>query len=1173
MNRVNYARLFSLAIVAAFVSCSSGSDVGGIKTGGDFVVLQTEPSDNGALFLNDAIQVDFSNPVNLASASLLTFSFQVLDQVGNTVAEPVAGHFEIGTSPGDATPGRRLKFVPRLPTNDLFTNGGFRPGRTYVVQLVGGNPTNGTVLRDVNGKGLEQAASYRFTTADGVSPGQLFRNPASGGPRRASFQFGPTNAQTGFVTLNKLGAPPVEVRLAFDQPLNPSSTNVPTAVDTNPLSRSSNAKGRIYLEYKDLEYDPSPDDFTWIPADVTIDPETVSVVVLRPHGVLPNNATIRCIVERTLEDISGESNTSNPSYDPLFGSFRTDPTYEQQFDAVVEDYLSSEHFNLEAAFAEPVAEVGPGYVKAGFAFEGSSTGAEFEPVVPTTILNTNFTQVTPKDGVPYNVSGGVFNFRNVRIKGGKTVQGQGSNPMVWLVSGVFEVGGPAQTPAGSGPAVLSVDGGQGTRVNQLTNANVPKPGGAGVCGGGNGGRGSPSSTERDLAGETGNGPLQVALGGGVGGTLACAAGCMRGSGGGGGSLATQGDPSYKKATVAPGPQNVFPIFPQQGGVGGNGCLGAAGNLTRNLLGGAPGPIVFADSRADNNYWGGGYNVFAKLRIVGELSVPLGGGGGGGGGDLSYNSECNNVPNFENDSSGGGGGGGGGVLIVKALGEITVWENGRISANGGDGGGGEVQASCNQGGGGGAGAGGMVVLMSATRINIHTRGTGNSYLYAQGANGPDYNFAISADGGVCRTLTYSTPGSSIIMANGKYPAANLAPSFTTFQTTYDSAPLGGLGGMGIVQLMAPPGPRDSSLPPDNSNTSLDDHIFVYRSGSELTSGPKERALAWRGFPNAQGQGLDDQGIAINAPPGSLGPLDYEGDIRPAPVLLPTPFAAKSRLRTHWIDTGASVRRSLPDTMPNGDGHPRGIIDTDPPTLAGPRYLFAGLRAPQPPDLTTGYVEYDVVNLQARARYPEVVPPATITGAGATTFDGETAYFVRTAGAFGTPEGQFSQFEAELLNDNHLLQGSFRILANTENELTLSAEGGALPVTATKVRVRSKFFKLVTNGAEGLGNTYPGSAAGGARVPIANVRIGFAFHVDPANPGAARWPAGANTFEYNLADPGVQESIRTLGGIGAAFVQYDLLFDLRFKSLEGDGPPVLSPDTQRPELHFLRLPFRF
>ncbi|HEX6811082.1 MAG TPA: hypothetical protein VF384_05600 [Planctomycetota bacterium] len=1154
MNRVNFARLFSLAIIVAFASCSGSSNgVGGIKTGGDFIVLQTEPSDNGALFLNDAISIDFSNPVSLESASLLTFSFQVLDQIGNTVAEPVAGHFEIGTSPGDSPTalGRRLKFVPRLPTNDLYTNGGFRPGRTYVVQLVGGNPVNGTVLRDNNGKGLRDAVSFRFTTSDGVTPGQLFRNPAAGGPRRASFEFEPKDS-SGLVYLNKLGAPPVEIRLAFDQPLNPSSANVPTAVETNPLTRSSNAKGRIFLEYKDPEYDPSPDDYTWIPADVTIDQETVSVVTLRPLGVLPNNATIRVIVERTLEDISGESNTSNPAYDPVFGTFRTQRSYEQQFDALVDDFLTTDNFDLAAAFAQPVAEVGPGYVKAGFAFEGTTTGAEFEPTLPETVLNTNLTLVQPKVGSAYNVSGGVFNFKNVKINPGKNVKGTGSNPMVWLVSGSFEVGGS-----------LSVDGGQGTRVDSSGNADVPKPGGAGVCGGGDGGRGSPSSTVRDIVGETGNGPLQAPLGGGTGGSLACAAGCTRGAGGGGGSMSTQGDPNYKRQAIAPTPPTtVFPIFQQVNGAGGNGCNGAAGVTTRSLLGGIPGPIVFVDSRADNNYWGGGYNVNAGLRITGELSVPIGGGGGGGGGDLSYNSDCNtNVPNFENDSSGGGGGGGGGVLVVKALGPITVLETGRITANGGHGGGGEQQGSCNKGGGGGGGAGGMVVLMSATSINIHAKGPGNAYLYAASpAPGNDYGFSISADGGICTTLTFplpspGSPNSPIVQS--KYPTTSGVLPPANFPNTYDGAPLGAFGGMGIVQLMAPPGPLPAGISPDQTNTILDDNIKVFRSGLQLSGTQKQAVLAWRGFPNAQGQGVDDAGNVI-LPPNPTLPNDYEGDIRPAPVLLPSPFAEKSRLRSYWIDTGASKRRPLFAD----DNLPRGIIDPQ-QDLRGPRYEFAGV------DAATGYLSYAVANGLARVTYPEVVPLTTITGTGPATYQGEPAYFVRTAGAFGTTIDRHSQYEAELRDTNNLLVGSFRILANTENEITVSAESGALPTTATKVRVLAKFFKVVTSGSEGLGQTYPGSTAG-TRVPVANVRIGFAFHQDPANPTAQRWPALPNTFEYDLANPAVQESIRALG---AAFVQWDILFDMRFKVAALDDPPALKPDSPRPELHFLRLPFRF
>ena len=243
MIRVKHARLFSLAICAAITACSGGGGgVGDARTGGDFVVLKTEPATNGTLFLNEAIRVDFSNPVNLDSVDLSTVSFQVSDQLGNAVNEPVAGSFALDTSPGDATVGRRLLFVPRLPTNDTFTNGGFRPGRTYTVQLVGGSTVNNTVLRDQFGKGLAVPVSFRFSTSDGTTPAQLFRNPAAGGPRRAGFAISPTPDSTG-VVLNKLGTDGVEIRLRFDQPLNPSAHGVRRLAESGdrPVDRSGRA--------------------------------------------------------------------------------------------------------------------------------------------------------------------------------------------------------------------------------------------------------------------------------------------------------------------------------------------------------------------------------------------------------------------------------------------------------------------------------------------------------------------------------------------------------------------------------------------------------------------------------------------------------------------------------------------------------------------------------------------------------------------------------------------------------------------------------------------------------------------------------------------------------------------------------------------------------------------
>jgi len=1158
MIRATYARLVPLALLAVAACSGGGSDSASSRTGGDFLVLKTEPSDNGTLFLNDPIRIDFSNQVELGSVDLNTFSFQVLDQVGNTVAEPVAGEFQLGTSPGDSAAGRRLLFVPRLPTNDLYTNGGFRPGRTYVVQLVGGSVVNQTMLRDANGRGLSRPRTFRFSTADGGSPSQLFRNTAQGGPRRVGLELSPTADASGAI-LNKVGAPPLEIRLRFDQPLNPSSTNVPVNVDTNPLTRRSNNRGRIYLEYDDPTIAIGAQ--AWIPADVELETNAVtgSTVVLRPLGVLPNNAEIRVIVEPTLEDISGESNVSNAAYNRQFGTFRTKRAYESQFDCLVDEFNSSELVDFTAAFAEPFAEAGPGYLKAGFNFEGSSTGAEFEPTAPETILNTDFTQVTPKNGSPYNVSGGVFNFRTVKIPSGRKVQGQGSKPMVWLVSDRFEVAG-----------TLSVDGGQGTLVTSTANANVPKPGGAGVCGGGDGGDGSPSAVQRDAVGGTGKGPGQLVGGGGFGGTLDCAATCGRGSGGGGGSFATQGDPNFKIKTVPAGvqnPPNAVAIFPQQLGDGGSGCTGASGSATRSLLGGAPGPLRFVDVRNDNNFWGQGVRFDGTpLRITGELSLPIGGSGGGGGGDRSDNNSCaTDDVSFQNDASGGGGGGGAGVLIVKCLGPIIVSPGGRITANGGHGGGGAQTGSSNRAGGGGGGSGGMVILMSADRIEINARGVSGAnprFLYGSptASNNNDFDFSISADGGVCVTDPSFAPGGTGIVTRKYAPTTGNPPAIpATFgSNTYDLAPLGGFGGMGVVQLMAPPGDNAT----DGTNTRLDDNILFYQDGV-LTSGTvKERLIGWRGFPNAIGQGVGDNAATVTAYAASA---DHEGDIRPAPILLPSPVASKTRLRSKWIDTGYSARRSLPF---GDDDRPRGV--TDPAgNLSGVRYEFAGYRIDQATNTSTGYADYELVGSQARPKFQVVVPadPISVIDGGA-SYQGKAAYRVELANTvLGDVVDRYSGYQAEVLNAAGVVVGGFRILTHTNRELILATESGAFPASATQLRVTAKFFEIVTGGVDGLNVTYEGA---NGRVPVANVKIGFAFHVNPSDPAAERYPATAGTFTYDLTDSAVQALIRTKN---MQFVQWDVIFDQAYKSNSLDAPLPLRPTTPRPELRFLRVPFRF
>jgi len=444
------------------------------------------------------------------------------------------------------------------------------------------------------------------------------------------------------------------------------------------------------------------------------------------------------------------------------------------------------------------------------------------------VLNTNFTTVTPVQGVPINVAGGIFRFRNVRIRPGVTVRGEGTNPMIWIVSGSFTVEGK-----------LTVQGGDGSGANTLNSANFPVAGGAGQCGGGSGGFGSPNSTGRSISGEIGFGAGQTPNGGGNGGRLSCTPNCNSGSGGGGGANATAGDLRYTTGMQ----------FAQLLGLGGAGCRPSG-----SIPGGSAGTPVFADMRTDNDFWGASVDLFRGIPLVGELGMPLGGQGGGGGGDRSTSCAVLD-PTFVTDAQGGGGGGGGGVLVIFAGDRVVVTSTGWICADGGHGGGGSLAASSTQGGGGGGGAGGTVLVLGARGIDLHARGE----TYAN----RDYDFSISADGGVSLSNGFQSPP-----IGSKYPANGQPPLGAN---VLDARAFGGMGGMGLIQLYAPYG-----VNADGTNTILDDGIRVFVGGQQVFATEKQRYLGWRGFPQPNGTVVDDAGNPVSPD---------EGDIRPAPVLIP------------------------------------------------------------------------------------------------------------------------------------------------------------------------------------------------------------------------------------------------------------------------------------------------
>lgn len=1013
------------------------------------------------------------------------------------------------------------------------------------------------MLRSIGGHGLPQELAFTFRTRAGTEPYELFRDRSVAGPASRGIEVSHA-PDLDHVPLGLFAAMPIEVRVHFDQALHPAASNVPVGIDIDPRTRDASHRGRIHLEYTDITN--GAGQTTWIPAAVEFERNAYdgATVVLRPLGVLPNHATVRVIVEPELMDIAGQWNVGAPGFDRVFGTFRTADAWGQQWTGIVERFDALSRLDRDAAFPEPMAEVGPGQIASSFAFDGEDTTFDYAPTAVETVLNTNEATLAPVSGASRTVTGGVFRVRDLTIAAGTTVLGQGSNPMVFVCTGKVTIAG-----------TLSVRGGNGDRGPGFGSTSPNGPGGGvGCCGGGNGGQGSPGLGLRDLRGGAGRGPGQAPAGGGNGGYLACLTGCYTGSGyngsgggsgGGGGSMATQGDPSYRGITPALIQPNIAPTanttFQQVRGYGGSGCSGGAGTRTAFLIGGEPGPRTFADTRTDNDFWGSAYDARRQLRITGELTVPVGGGGGGGGGDTSPAFDCSLTGGNPNlDHKGGGGGAGGGVIVIKALDEIWIPSTGRIVADGGHGGGGAQVGSCGEAGGGGGGAGGMVVLMSAKAIRIEAHGTPsqNRYVYGAGTNGPfqgnEYSFAISADGGIC-----TTGGFGSINLSAKYPAAGNSP---VTGTTYDQDPLGGFGGMGVVQLMTPAGNNS-----DGTNTVLDDNIHFYLPGqlaasslaSPIVGAGKRQLLAWRGFPDGTGASFDDFGQVVD-----LG--KDEGDIRPAPILLPAPFGPRSRARSHWIDTGRSDRRALaaPDAFARGVVVGNGVI-------AGPRFEF------MVPDPATGFAAWTPTSPSTlRLAAPVVVPSTPLASVDAqATFHGAPAYRLHLATAALPVVDRYRNYEVELQDPGETVLARYRILAHDERELLVEPGAELLPTNASMLRIVARFFDITTNGIEGL-LPRPSSGAGGL-VPQANVRVGFAFHTDPsnANPLAGRYPPTSEQhFVQDLADP---QLLLWLAANQPRFVQWDITFDVAFDG--GTGAPRLTISPPRLALQSLRLPFRF
>ncbi len=1089
--RVSWTSCLLGALGLLLASCSGSSSTPvDARAAGPFEVLGVQPDGKASIFLNETVRWVFSHEVDLDTADFNSVAFVASDSRGNLLQEQVTGVFRVGVdSKGDPDP-RVLEFEPRLATNNTYDDGGFKSSRIYTIKILTEAQSQQPVLRDTWGNPVDPTSAHlamSLRTVSASTPRGLFQDSKKGGPRVRFLNVGPRSGDR--VSLNLLGTVPVEVRIDFDQPVDPSDQNVPVSQDSHPLRAALRKKGKVFLEYDD----PVLGKNQWIRAQVelAVNDRRGARVILRPEGVLPNNATVRVIVEADFRDVSGESNAKEPRYNRVVGTFATQEAFGPQFDALMMSFERDDLLDREAAFLDPVAEIKGGLLRASFDFEGNPTTLDWAPTSRELNLNTNFAVVQPRNGPSTKVSGGVFHFRDIEIGSQIRVQGYGSNPLVFLANGTVRIDGH-----------VLVDGTDGASASSGSPISNARPlGGTGYCGGGSGGMGS-NSTSWGAKGQSGFGPGGIQGGGGEGGKIACGSSQdLVASGGGGGSMATQGDPDFLSVGV------------QVKGRGGNGNIASS-------VGGKPGRTVFEDAQSENDFWGRLVDERNEV-VLGELATPMGGSGGGGGGGMVTDTKCTPKA-FSRLRAGGGGGAGGGVLIIKALGPIIVGPSGRISADGGRGGGGDWAGSSLLGGGGGGGSGGMVVLMSATRIDLHThQGT-----YAK----RDYNFSVTADGNISRVESYGT------RRRQKYPP------------TADKPNSGGFGGMGLIQIQAPPG-NDS----DKTGSILDDNIRIIDKARVLTGSSKTAYL-------------------------------FRGDIRPDPQLLSVPYGRYSSAELHWQTTGASVRRE--SSRPGTAG--ARVVDRR-LGRSGPQWFFEGL-VNQSSIGGDGYLESarngagmgTAVRLSG-GKTRVAILKAESRGA---EYYGSPAHVIHVAdGTLPDPlKGgwSYANYRARLFDNKDRMLAEHLIVSNGADRLLLDAGLSTLPKGLARVEISTRFLRVETRGREGLGAYYGRQEGKNLKFyPKANIQIGFAFHKDPAKPKLSgnqdldRFPQEIGTFLYglDLDDPGTMEVLRKRH---YPFAKVRIRFNLNYTPDHPDtraGPNPVHAGMDLPGIRYLMLPYKF
>ena len=195
------------------------------------------PQNNAGVFLNEPLFFSFSAPVDPASVSHGSVSIHTAD------GEEARGSLLVE--------GRTLRFVPAPALRPDLSDGGYRPGSEYKVELAGFPRPDG--LRGVHGELFERTWSWSFRCVALSTPrtGLIFDDPT---PERIKFLA--LYPSSGARSDGKYAIGPQEsIYLACEKPLDPSSVlsgdfhlspshGAQVAVHARLIENASEAKGR-----------------------------------------------------------------------------------------------------------------------------------------------------------------------------------------------------------------------------------------------------------------------------------------------------------------------------------------------------------------------------------------------------------------------------------------------------------------------------------------------------------------------------------------------------------------------------------------------------------------------------------------------------------------------------------------------------------------------------------------------------------------------------------------------------------------------------------------------------------------------------------------------------------------------------------------------------------------